>query len=63
MNWQRPVDYREPSRGPRYTRCPICRAQVAGVTRRGASDNQVQFDLSVALARHKRAAHSEDDDD
>ena len=63
MTWRRPVESRQPSRGPRYTRCPICKAQVTGVARRNATDNQVQFDLSVALARHKRAAHSDNDDD
>jgi hypothetical protein len=63
MTWRRPVNYRQPSRGPRYTRCPMCGRQVYGVTRRDASGNQINFDLSVALARHKREAHPEHDDD
>lgn len=54
--------YRQQSRGPRYVRCPICKRQVTGRTRRAATDNQVQFDLHVALAEHKRAAHSESED-
>lgn len=63
MGWRRPMAYRQQSRGPRYVRCPICKKQVTGRTRRAATDNQVQFDLHVALAEHKRAAHSESEDD
>lgn len=56
----RPV---RPSVGPTYVRCPICQQQVASPARRTASGNQVAFSLAVALARHKRDKHSDNEED
>lgn len=61
--WRGGVDVRRQSKGPRYTRCPICKRQVRARAGRTATDYQVQFGLAVALAEHKRSEHPETKDD